>query len=87
MRKYIFDIQASWRALSGEFKKHYYVAGIHEVGFAPEDAEREVSELIAEVNAYKGPDVLKAGAYFHARFEHIHPFADGNGRVGRTLLN
>ncbi|MCL2151980.1 MAG: Fic family protein [Oscillospiraceae bacterium] len=32
-------------------------------------------------------DILTAAAYFHARFEHIHPFADGNGRVGRTLLN
>jgi Fic family protein len=71
----------------GEFKRHDYVAGIHEVGAAPEDAEREVAELLAEVNAYEGPDVLRAGAYFHAKFEHIHPFADGNGRVGRTLLN
>lgn len=71
----------------GEFKRHDYVAGIHEVGAAPEDAEREVAELLAEVNAYEGPEVLKAAAYFHAKFEHIHPFADGNGRVGRTLLN
>ena len=57
------------------------------MGAAPEDAKREVAELLAEVNAYEGPDVLKAAAYFHAKFEHIHPFADGNGRVGRTLLN
>ncbi|MDI9370572.1 MAG: Fic family protein [Synergistaceae bacterium] len=71
----------------GNFKRHDYVAGIHEVGAAPEDAKREVAELLAEVNAYEGPDVLKAAAYFHAKFEHIHPFADGNGRVGRTLLN
>ena len=32
-------------------------------------------------------DILKVASYFHTRFEHIHPFADGNGRVGRTLLN
>jgi len=32
-------------------------------------------------------DILKTAAYLHANFENIHPFADGNGRVGRTLLN
>ena len=46
-----------------------------------------MKELISEVNKYEGKDVLKAAAYFHARFEFIHPFADGNGRVGRTLMN
>lgn len=71
----------------GEFKKHDYVTGVHEVGAAAEDAESELAELLDEVNGYDGADVLKAGAYLHARFEYIHPFADGNGRVGRTLLN
>lgn len=71
----------------GEFKKHDYVTGVHEVGAAAENVESELTELINEVNEYGGMDVLKASAYLHARFEHIHPFADGNGRVGRTLMN
>lgn len=71
----------------GEFKKHDYVTGLHEVGSSADDVESDLIELITEVNEYGGSDVLKAATYLHANFEYIHPFADGNGRVGRTLLN
>jgi Fic family protein len=71
----------------GEFKKHDYVTGIAEVGSLPEDVESELSELLDELAEYEEKDTLKVAAYFHERFEYIHPFADGNGRVGRTLLN
>lgn len=70
-----------------EFKKHDYVTGRNEVGSPPDEVETDLSELIDEINSIGQKAPLKAGAYFHARFENIHPFADGNGRVGRTLLN
>jgi Fic family protein len=52
------------------------VTGVHEVGSAAEDVENDLTELIVEVNAYEGNDVLKATTYLYARFEFIHPFAD-----------
>ena len=74
----------------GEYKKHDYVTGREEVGALPEDVEAEMEELLADLaeNDLKTPErVLTAAAYFHAKFENIHPFADANGRTGRLAVN
>ena len=71
----------------GEYKKHDYVTGRFEIGASPEDVQEEISELLEELNDIPGEKVLTAAAYFHAKFENIHPFADGNGRVGRLVMN
>ena len=71
----------------GEYKHHDYVTGREEVGVAPENVADEMRELLEELRSVTSETVLTAAAYFHAKFENIHPFADGNGRVGRLAMN
>ena len=71
----------------GEYKRHDYVTGREEVGAAPEEVADEMGELLSEIQDVPAQNALTAAAYFHAKFENIHPFADGNGRTGRLAMN
>ena len=49
--------------------------------------EEKLIELIDEFNSNENYDLIMKVACFHADFEKIYPFIDGNGRTGRLLLN
>ena len=52
---------------------------------APKDVEKEIEDLLNEYNS-KTNMTLEDIVDFHFRFERIHPFGDGNGRVGRIIM-
>ena len=52
---------------------------------APEDVEEEINKLLEEYNSKTNIN-LEDIIDFHYKFEKIHPFGDGNGRVGRIIM-
>lgn len=51
----------------------------------PLQVEPEIDRLLAGVAAYQKQDPVIAAAWLHHRFTQIHPYQDGNGRVGRVI--
>ena len=77
------DSRKDWFAV-GEYKKlPNEVGGIDTT--LPEEVHNEVKALLAWYNSLENvtfEDIVE----FHVRFERIHPFQDGNGRVGRLIM-
>jgi len=65
-----------------------YIRGTNWLPPKPEDVSKEMGSLLSWYSKNrKVLHPLVLAAYFHSAFETIHPFVDGNGRVGRLLMN
>jgi Fic family protein len=75
-------------SIAGRFRKdgEFVRVGKH-VAPAPEHVIRLMEVLIHEFKTNHQTNILEKIAHFHLQFETIHPFCDGNGRIGRVLIN
>ena len=93
VHKVLLDGEHSGQATTGEFRQHQNWIGGHQpadTDFVP-PPPTEVLECMSRLEEFlndlpvQTPTLLKA-ALAHVQFETIHPFLDGNGRVGRILI-
>ena len=78
----VFEDRANGYAI-GDYKKRPNMIGMYET-VLPSQVSDEMDKLLAWYNDQEiSLDIL---ATFHARYENIHPFQDGNGRTGRMIL-
>ena len=75
-------------SIAGRFRcdKEWVRVGNH-LGANPQFVYALIQELVEDYNENKTRYFLDTIARFHAEFETIHPFVDGNGRMGRILIN
>lgn len=74
--------------IAGRFRQkgEYVRVGTH-IGSPPEHVERLIDNLLLEYFSDHTNYFIDKIAKFHLEFERIHPFLDGNGRIGRVIVN
>src|SRR3989344_1215686 len=74
--------------VAGRFRKagEYVRVGTH-LAPAPGHIERLMDQLLVDYASDTTSHFMEKISRFHLEFERIHPFVDGNGRIGRVIVN
>ena len=74
--------------IAGRFRKEgeWVRVGTH-IGADPKDIEKLLADMLTMYNAEKSKHIVERIARLHLSFESVHPFCDGNGRIGRAINN
>ncbi|MBI9097906.1 MAG: Fic family protein [Spirochaetaceae bacterium] len=74
--------------IAGRFRKNNeYVRVGSYIAPAPSEVEKLLCDMLITYNGGNSENIIKRIATLHLTFENIHPFVDGNGRIGRVINN